>query len=117
MITASIGGFKRVVRKIRSGKILNKIGSGRIVYFENPLEQIAFKYIPGRPGRLGKYFAKQYGQDEFEIDFDSGSFVQAVMEGKQIRKARYDMYHLIEDVFWSGDVKNPAQPRQWVISG
>jgi hypothetical protein len=75
MITASIGGFKRIVRKIRSGKILNK------------------------------------------IDFDSGSFVQAVMEGKQIRKARYDMYHLIEDVFWGGDVKNPAQPRQWVISG
>jgi hypothetical protein len=101
MITASLGGFRRILRKIRSRKILNKIGSGKIAYFENPLEEIAFKYVPGEPGRIGKYYAKYYGRNESEISFDSTSILMGVMEGKPIRKSRYDRYHLIESVIWN----------------
>lgn len=117
MKTALVGGFKRILRKIKSVKILNKIGSGKEVYFENPLKQIAFKYIPGRIGRPGKYYAKEYGQNEFEIDFDSGSFLMAVMEGNQISKARYDNYHLTEGIFLNLNTRIPERTRQWVISG
>jgi hypothetical protein len=117
MITASVGGFKRILRMIKSMKILDKIGSGKTIYFENTLEEIAFRYIPGDHGKLGKYFAKRYGQSELEIDFDSSLFVMAVMEGKQISKARYDMYHLIKGVSWNGYSKTPEQNRQWSISG
>ena len=99
MITALTSGYKRILGKIRSGKILNKIGSGKRVFFENPFEQIAFKYIPGGPGKPGKYFAKRYGRNEFEIDFDS-TFVMAVLKGKEISRLRYDNYNLIEGVSW-----------------
>lgn len=109
--------IKRILRKIRSDKILNRIGSGKIVYFLNPLEEITFKYIPGEPGKLGKYYAKHFGRNEYEIDFDSSSILMAVMEGKPISKARYDNYHLIESVFWKGNIKIPARERQWAISG
>ncbi len=101
MITGSLQGYKRILRKIRSRKILNRIGSGRITYFENPLEEIAFKYIPGENGRIGKYYAKYYGRNESEISFDSTSILMGVMEGKPIRKSRYDRYHLIESVVWN----------------
>jgi predicted phage-related endonuclease len=114
MITESI---KRILRKIRSDKILNEIESGKIVYFENPLEEIAFKCIHRGIGKLSKYYAKHYGRGEYEIDFDSSYVIMAVMEGKPISKTRYDRYHLIEGVFWNRDVKIPARTRQWVISG
>ena len=114
MIAASI---KRILRKFRSDKILNEIASGKIVYFENPVEEIAFKCIHSGIGKPSKYFAKHYGRDEYEIDFDSGYVIMAVMEGKPIRKARYDQYHLIEGVFWNRDIKINARTRQWVISG
>jgi len=117
MKTALVRGFKRILRKIRSVKILNKIGSGKEVYFENTLKQIAFKYIPGGLGRRGKYFAKVYGQNEYEIDFDSSSFLMAVMEGNQISKAMYDNYHLNEGDFWNRNTRIPERTRQWVISG
>jgi hypothetical protein len=100
--------FKRILRKIRSGKIQNKIGTGKIVYFLNPLEEIAFKYVPGKFGKSGKYYAKYYGQNEFEIDYDSSCILLAVMEGKQISKARYDNYHLVEGVSWNRSIKTNA---------
>lgn len=103
MITASI---KRILRRIRSSKILNKIDSGKIVYFENPLEEIALKYIPGGPGKPGRYYAKHYGRNEYEIDYDSSSILMAVMEGKQISKIRYDNYHLIVSTYWSRNLEN-----------
>jgi len=105
MMTASI---KRILRKIRSEKIQNKIETGKIVYFLNPLEEIAFKYVPGKSGKSGKYFAKYYGQNEFEIDYDSSCILMAVMEGKQISKARYNNYHLIEGVSWNRSTKTSA---------
>jgi len=44
--------IKRFLKRIRSDKILNRIGSGRMVYFENPIEEIALRYIPGENGRV-----------------------------------------------------------------
>jgi len=114
MITESI---KRILRRIRSVKILNEIESGKIVYFENPLEEIAFKCIHRGIGKPSKYYAKHYGRDEYEIDFDSSYVIMAVMEGIPISKARYDRYHLIEGVFWNRDIKIIARKRHWAISG
>jgi hypothetical protein len=100
--------IKRILKRITSGKIQNRIASGKIVYFENPLEELAFRYIPGELGKLGKYYAKYYGQNEYEIDSDSTSILMAVMEGKQISKTRYDNFHLIKGVVWNRKIKTPA---------
>jgi hypothetical protein len=108
---------KRILRKIRSAKILNEIKSGKTVYFENPLEDIAFKCIHRGIGKPSKYYAKYHGRDEYEINLSSSYIIMTVMEGKPISKARYDHYHLIKGVFWNRDIKVPARTRQWVISG
>jgi len=106
--------IKRILRRIRSDQILNRIGSGRmIVYFENPVEDIAFKYIPGETGKLGKYFAKHYGRNEYETEFNSSSVVMGVMEGKPISKVRYENYHLIESVYWRRSVKNSCRVQDY----
>jgi len=99
--------IKRTLRRIRSDKIQNKIGAGKIVYFLNPLEEIAFKYVPGEPGKPGKYYAKYYGQNEIEMNFDSSSILMGVMEGKPISRARYNHYHL-GDIFSDRDNKTTA---------
>ena len=101
MITDSV---KRILKRIRSYKILRKIGSGKVVYFENPLEEIAIKYIPGEPGKTGKYYAKHYGRNEYEIDFNSSCVVMGAMEGRPISRSRYGSYHLIESVHWNGSL-------------
>jgi hypothetical protein len=96
--------IKRILKRIRSDKIMNRIGSGKIVYFENPLEEIAIKYIPGESGKTGKYYAKHYGRNEYEIDFNSSCVIMGSMEGRQISKTRYGNYHLIESVHWNGSL-------------
>jgi hypothetical protein len=103
-----INSFKRILRRIRSSKIQNRIASGKIVYFESPLEEIAFKYIPGGFGKLGKYYAKYFGQNEYEIGFDSTSVLMGVMEGKSISQERYDNFHLIEGVVWNRKIMTPS---------
>ncbi len=113
MMTESV---KRFLKKIRSDKILNRIGSGKIVYFENTLEEIAIKYIPGEPGKKGKYFAKHYGRNEYEIDFNSSCVVMGAMEGRQISKTRYGNYHLIESLHWKGSYSTSCNSRD-VING
>ncbi len=100
--------IKRILKRIRSDKIMNRIGSGKIVYFENPLEEIAIKYIPGELGKAGKYYAKHYGRNEYEIDFNSSCVIMGAMEGRQISKTRYGNYHLIESVHWNGSFNNSA---------
>ena len=60
--------LKRILKEIRSEKILTKIVGGRIVYFENPKEGIAFKCIHTDIGRPSKYYVKYFGRDEYEID-------------------------------------------------
>lgn len=109
-----IGEFKRKLRNFRSNRILNKIGAGKVVYFENPIEAMALKYIPGRPGELGRYYAKHYGQNEYEINFDSTSILMGVMEGRQIRKSLYEKYHLIENAYWIRKIK--AHPLYRAVS-
>jgi len=109
--------IKRILRKISPGKILNEIESCKTVYFENPLEEIAFKCIHGEIGKPSKYYIKHYGRDEYEIDFNSSYIIIAALEGKPISKARYDRYHLIEGNFWNRDFKINSHTRQWVISG
>jgi hypothetical protein len=113
MIKASI---YKMLKGIRSDKILNKIGSGQIVYFENPLEEIAFRCIHSEIGKPSKYFAKHFGRNEYEIDFDSSNIIMAVLEGKPISKARYDRYHLIPGIFRNRCLRISEPARQWVIS-
>jgi hypothetical protein len=105
MISATID---RILKGIRSDIILNKIGSGKIVYFENPMEEIAFKCIHSEIGKPSKYFAKHFGRDEYEIDFDSCNIIMSVLEGKPISKSRYDTRNRCFRI------SEPAS--QWVIS-
>lgn len=114
MITTFIN---RILKKFRSEKILNEIASGKIIYFENPLEKIAFKCVNSGIGKPSKYYAKHYGRDEYEIDFDSRYITMAVMEGKPISKARYNQYHLIEGIFWNRNIKMNTRTRQSTKSG
>ncbi|HBC78040.1 MAG TPA: hypothetical protein DEO60_11025 [Bacteroidales bacterium] len=107
--------LNKLLKRIRSDKILNKIGSGNIVYFENPLEEIAFKCIHSEIGKPSKYFAKHFGRDEYQIDFDSGNIIMAVLEGKPISKARYDKYHLIPGLFRNHCKRISEPDSQWVI--
>jgi len=93
--------LNRFIRKIRSEKILNKLGAGRTVYFENPVEEIAFRYIPEGFNKPGRYYAKYYGQTEYEIDSNSSSILMAVMEGRQISRSRYEQYHLTGGHYWN----------------
>jgi len=109
--------FKRILKEIRSGKILDKIGSGRIVYFENPSEGIAFKCIHSTIGKPSKYYVKHFGRDEYEIDFDSSYIIMAVLEGKPISKAAYDRYHLNDANNRGRAIRINSRTRQWAISG
>jgi acyl CoA:acetate/3-ketoacid CoA transferase alpha subunit len=102
MITTSI---KRILKRISSNKIQAKLASGKIVYFESPVEELAFRYVPGGLGIPGKYYAKYYGQYEYEIDSDSTSIIMAVMEGNLISKTRYNNFHLIKSVVWNRKLK------------
>jgi hypothetical protein len=96
-----IRSIKRILKRISLSVIQSRIESGKIVYFESPLEELAFKYIPVELGKPGKYYAKYYGQEEYEINPDSSSVYLALREGELIFKHRYDRYHLIEGVHWN----------------
>jgi hypothetical protein len=104
-----IRSIKRILKRISLSVIRKRIESGKIVYFESPLEELAFKYIPDKLDIIGgKYYAKYYGQDEYEINPDSSSVFLAVNDGELISKYRYDKYHLIEGVHWYREIKTPA---------
>ena len=74
-------------------RILNRIRTGKMVYFKNSFKEIAFKYIPGELGRLGKYFAKFYGCDEYEIAYWSKVVCEGESEGLIITKSDYNNHH------------------------
>jgi hypothetical protein len=93
--------IRRILKRISSSIIQNRIESDKIVYFESPLEELAFKYIPGELGQHGKYYAKHYRQDEYEINSDSSSVDLAVNEGMLISRHMYNRYHLVEGVHWN----------------
>lgn len=86
--------FRRV-RKDQTDLIRNKIAAGEPVFFENPSQEIAFKYVPGEIGEIGKYYAKYFGREEFEICFDSSPVLIGIMKGKLISRSRYHKYHTI----------------------
>lgn len=89
---ASVSGHRKILQEFRSVRILNKIGEGKDVCFENPLEETVIRYIPGEIGKTSRYFMKCHGQNEHEIDFDSGYILTAIMQGKPISQARYDKF-------------------------
>ena len=103
-----ITSISRILKRLSSCHIYNKIASGKMVYFESPLEEMAFRYVPNGIDRLGTYYFKYYGQDEYKIDFDSTFVLKALMEGHQISKTRYDNYHLMKGVLWNRQIKTPA---------
>jgi hypothetical protein len=107
MKTILIRGFKKILGKFRSGKILNKIGAGKEVYFEDPLEEIVLSYSPGGKGKPGKYSFKHFGQKESEISFESPFFLRAVLKGKPISKARYCNFNLIKGLLSNPEIKSP----------
>lgn len=100
-----IRSIKRYLKRFNADMIRKRIVSGETVYFESPLEELAFKYIPGQTGSPGKYFAKYYRQNEYEINSDSSSVELARNEGIWISRNRYNRFHLIEGVNWNRDVK------------
>jgi len=88
--------------------IQRRIISGEMVYFESPLEELAFKYIPDKHDIFGgKYFAKCYCHDEYEVNPDSSSVDLAINEGTRISKNRYDRYHMIKGDHWNKQLKTP----------
>jgi hypothetical protein len=99
IICMILGLMTRLIRKIQTDIIQNRIGAGKKVFFENPLEEMAFRYVPGNVGEIGKYYVKCYGKDESEISFDSTSVLMGIMEGKLISRSRYERYHLIEGTY------------------
>lgn len=103
--------IRRILKRISAKIIQKRIISGKIVYFESTLEELAFKYVPCQPGKPGKYYTKYYRQNEFEINSDSSSVDLAVNEGMVISKRRYNRYHLIEGVHWNRGIKTPATYR------
>jgi len=107
MIKKSIRGFKKILGKFRSGKILNKIGAGKEVYFEDPWEEMVLSYYPGGKGKPGKYSVKYFGQKEREIDFESPSFLQAILKGKPITKDRFCNFNLIKGLLSNWEIKSP----------
>ena len=104
MVTTIVNVYKKVLRNYRSSKILNKIGAGRRIYFEDPLERIALRYMPGEIGKLSKYYVKPAGQSEYEIDSNSSFIIKAALHGNPISKARYDKYNFIEAIPWDLDI-------------
>ena len=116
MLTAAIRSYKRILRNFRSGRILNKIGSGNRVFFESTLNKTAFKYLPGEIGKLSKYYIKHYSPDEHEIDSNSKSILRAVLEGKPISEARYQHYHSEKDVVWNLEVFNTSVTNEIIFT-
>lgn len=98
--------IKKILQRISTSVIRNRIDSGKIVYFESLLEELAFKFIPDNLDNFcGKYYAKYYGQDEYEINPDSSSLYLARHEGILISKYRYDKFHLIKSDRWNKEFK------------
>lgn len=102
-----VWGFFRILQNMIQGlkvttsfegreQILEKIRTGKIVYFENSFEEVALKYISGEHGKLGKYFVKYYGCDEYETVYWSKVVCEGELEGRIIMKSKYDNYHLLE---------------------
>lgn len=99
---------RKRIKRFCANIIQRRILKGKTVYFESLLEELAFKYIPGSDGDEGKYFAKFYRQNEFEIESNSSAVSLGVNEGLLISRQRYDRYHLIKGDHWNRVSCNPV---------
>jgi hypothetical protein len=68
-------------------KLLNKIASGKEVFFENTFEEFVFRSIP-----KGGYEAKQKGETPYLLTNTPNKLVDAILEGKIITKKEYENY-------------------------
>ena len=68
-------------------KLLNKIASGKEVFFENTFEEFVFRSIP-----KGGYEAKQKGKAPYFLTNTPNKLVDAILEGKIITKEEYENY-------------------------
>jgi hypothetical protein len=68
-------------------KLLNKIASGKEVFFENTFEEFVFRSIP-----KGGYEAKQKGKAPYLLTNTPNKLVDAILEGKIITKEEYENY-------------------------
>jgi len=100
---------RKRLKRFCANVIQRRILDGKVVYFESLLEEIAFRFSPGPDGDPGKYYAKYYRQNEFEIQSNSSAVCLGVNEGMLITKRRYERYHLIKGEHWiKKPEKNPA---------
>lgn len=98
--------IKKILQRISTCVIRNRIDSGKKVYFKSLLEDLAFKFLPENHDNFrGRYYAKYYGQDEYEINPDSSSLYLAKNEGILISKQKYDKFHLIKSDRWNKKFK------------
>jgi hypothetical protein len=93
--------IRKILKKFRSDIILKRIEAGKQVFFENTIESIAIRFLPGPSDKPGKYFAKHFGRDEYEVESNASSVIMGIMEGKPISVTRYKRYHLIQSTYWS----------------
>lgn len=80
------------------------------MYFENLLEELAFRYSPGQNGNPGKYYAKYYRQNEFEMEPNASAVFLAVNEGLLIRRQKYERYHVIKGRQWNREAGQYEMP-------
>ncbi|HOW09698.1 MAG TPA: hypothetical protein PLX08_07840 [Bacteroidales bacterium] len=91
---------RKRLKRFCANVIQRRIMAGKVVYFESLLEELAFRYSPGQNGDAGKYYAKYYCQNEFEIQSNSSAVYLGVNEGMLITRRRYERYHLIKGDHW-----------------
>lgn len=91
---------RKRLKRFCANVIQRRIIAGKVVYFESLLEELAFRYSPGQNGEPGKYYAKYYRQNEFEIQSNSSAVCLGVNEGMLITRRRYEKYHLIKGDHW-----------------
>jgi hypothetical protein len=111
-ILLRIRPVRKRMKRFCANVIQRRIISGKTVYFESLLEELAFRYVPGDNGTDGKYFAKYYCQEEFEIQSNSSSVCLGVNEGLLITRQRYDRYHLIRGEHWIKSENKPVSYRK-----
>lgn len=92
--------LRKRLKRFCANVIQRRILAGKVVYFESLLEELAFRYSPGQNGETGKYYAKYYCQNEFEIQSNSSAVCLGVNEGMLITRRKYDRYHLIKGDHW-----------------
>ena len=79
--------FKSKFATNGNDKLLNKIASGKEVFFENAFEEVAFRSIPD-----GGYEAKPKGQSPYLLTNTPNKLVDAFIEGRLINKKEYENY-------------------------